>query len=275
MKLMQKKRGSLLAYSLIVLAVMLVIAIGMSTVSIKNRNNAITSSSSAQSFQIADSGVNLVTNAMGVVLGTDPINGRLRDLSIAGAGPCVTVGGKAQISGDAAGGKYTVEFYDTSPVPVAISSCNNVGAEVDNVGKIKAIGEFKDTSRSIEVALAAGDDIAYYYVNPGCAINNAAYQNCGVARQVVTNATTQNIAINIVGECKGGDVYEFAVFVDNVQHGASSGALTCNGIASGGFHFNFAAFAVANGNHNVELRAKRNGAANGTVDSYLMVIEKS
>lgn len=144
------KKASVLAYSLIVLSVMLMAAISISAVAIKDRNNVISSSTSVQSFQTANSGVNLVTKAM-------PGNSTstLDDLAlnkIGGGAACVVESGIAYITKNTtAEGTFKVEFYDNSGNP--LTDCN--ATTIANVEKLKSIGSFKNTSRAVEVALAA------------------------------------------------------------------------------------------------------------------------
>ena len=139
---LKTKKASVLVYSLIILSVMLMIATAFSTTSIINRKNASTTSKSSQSFQVADSGSNLMLKRLKDANPSDALS----TLGCTGTGT-VTLGAA---QGLRSGSTAEVTFKDASDNPLGCS------ANVSDVDSIKSVGKFADTSRAIEVAVAAG-----------------------------------------------------------------------------------------------------------------------
>ena len=59
-KIFKPKKGSVLVFSLIVLSILLSAAVAVATVSVSNRKSTLSTDKSNQSFQVANSGVELV-----------------------------------------------------------------------------------------------------------------------------------------------------------------------------------------------------------------------
>jgi len=136
----KSKKASVLVYSLIILSVMLMIAAAFTTTSVISRKNASVTSKSSQSFQIADSGSNLMLK---MLKDADPSD-QLSDLGCTGAGTITFDNTDGLRSGSTA----EVTFKDASDNPL------NCSANVSDVDSIKSVGKFADTSRAIEVAVA-------------------------------------------------------------------------------------------------------------------------
>jgi len=139
----KSKKASVLVYSLIILSVMLMIAAAFTTTSVISRKNASVTSKSSQSFQVADSGANLmlklIKDNQGVAISAIPgIN-------------CNATTGVVTFSnanGLRSGSTAEVTFKDASDNPL------NCSANVSDVDSIKSVGKFADTARAIEVAVA-------------------------------------------------------------------------------------------------------------------------
>lgn len=140
----QKIKGSVLAYTLIILFVMLTIALAMSAVAIKGRNSAMTTGDSVQAFQTANTGSEIflkeykgatmtadVSSLKGTVFDCDP-----NDNFVAKGG---SVG-------------YSITLKDSSGVKI---DCSGSG-KVSDIAKIQVNGSYGGTTRAIEVAMAAG-----------------------------------------------------------------------------------------------------------------------
>lgn len=138
----QKLRGSILAYSLIILAMMFAIAGSMSTVSILEKKGAGSSQASAQAFQVADSGVQLAIKKINNVFGLNSDN------KIKNAFPTCNNGAVSlQLDSNQ---PYTLTFYDDSDA--LITDCDEYAK---NVASIKSVGSYKTATRAIKVAVAA------------------------------------------------------------------------------------------------------------------------
>ncbi|MDD5396612.1 MAG: pilus assembly PilX N-terminal domain-containing protein [Candidatus Moranbacteria bacterium] len=144
----KKYRGSVLAYSLIILAMMLAIASSLSVATIIGKKSASGTEFSMQSLQTADSGVQLALKKLGAANATDTIAVAL--------GSC---NGVKFSSGNAAAGpdgsSYELTFFNEAGNQIDCSS-----AKVSDVRNIKSIGTYKNTVRAVNVAVAAtGADV--------------------------------------------------------------------------------------------------------------------
>lgn len=143
------RRGSVLAYTLILLSVVLLAAIGIATVSVTNERGSLLSSRSVSSFQVADTGSQAAIVAIREELSSG--GSKLNDLTIAGGG-CSNSGGVATIVSASSGtpGKYTLTFYDKDENQLGCSD------DLSQIATVKSVGEYRDTSRAVKVAVAAG-----------------------------------------------------------------------------------------------------------------------
>lgn len=132
-KLKKMPKGSVLAYSLIVLSLMLAISIGVSVTSGIQRKNAGTTEKTSQALQVASSGVEAVTQA--VFKATNPSQ------------PLSTVGCTGS-DVPASGGTYNLQFLDKNG---DILACNK---PISDLASVKSTGDFGNTSRAVEVAVA-------------------------------------------------------------------------------------------------------------------------
>ncbi|KKQ46312.1 MAG: putative exported protein [Candidatus Moranbacteria bacterium GW2011_GWC2_37_8] len=139
----QKAQGSILAYSLVILAMMFAIVGTISTVTILEKKSAGASQSSAQAFQIADSGVQLAINKINKVLEVEQ-----NRINNAFPGKCVVTNGEATVKEDVGTGmSYELKFYSAgSDVPI-----NNCDESVTSIANIKSVGTYKNTVRAVKV----------------------------------------------------------------------------------------------------------------------------
>lgn len=143
------RRGSVLAYTLILLSVVLLAAIGIATVSVTNERGALLSNRSVSSFQVADTGSQAAIAEIRNTLSSG--GAQLSDLTVAG-GSCSNAGGFATISSSNSGtvGDYTLTFYDKDENQLKCSD------NLSQIATVKSVGVYRDTSRAVKVAVAAG-----------------------------------------------------------------------------------------------------------------------
>lgn len=136
-------RGSILAYSLILLGIVLTASIGMMAASITNLKSVSSSDKSMNAFQVADSGSQIVVRMLKESSGNE-----LQDVS------GVTCDeGDAVVESPAsflAGGSYRVIFQDGDGKTL---KCTD---NIFDVASVKSVGTYSDTARAVQVAVAAG-----------------------------------------------------------------------------------------------------------------------
>ena len=143
---LKNPKASVLVFSLIVLFIGISAAIGIASSTLISQRSSLATSSSVQSFQLADSGSEIFLNRFKAA-DSDATLGSL------GSGLICTLG---TIRGNiGAGREYEITAYDISGNKLA---CN---ASLSSVDKIKSIGNYKNTSRAVEVAVAAGECKTY------------------------------------------------------------------------------------------------------------------
>lgn len=132
-----KVKASILGATLIILGIVLVTALSVSLVSIRERKASIGASKSGIAFQNAQSGVEVVMNDI-------LKNGHTMTNQLAN---CNAATGKI-VAGD---GSYEAQLKDVTGNPVA---CNSATA-LSNIDSIKSVGINSDQKRAIEAAVAA------------------------------------------------------------------------------------------------------------------------
>jgi hypothetical protein len=144
---MQKQKGSVLAYTLIVLSLMLVVALNMSMAALRSKQNSIATGNSIQAFQAADSGSQIMLKGINI----NPGSFRLVDKFPS----CVVSGGIATVVGVINNASYVVvPFKKQGANDVPMTSCNSNQDTTDKITKIKATGVFRGTSRAVEVSVS-------------------------------------------------------------------------------------------------------------------------
>lgn len=141
---LQVKQGSILAYSLIIIAAMVAIAGSLSTVAIIEKKGASGTQFSTQALQTADSGMQLALKKINrEMVGTPP--GNIRDAFQAACNAGKVVGTDA----GPLGSQYEITLFDS--VNAQIIDCNE---RVSNVKSIKSIGTYRGTLRAVSVSVA-------------------------------------------------------------------------------------------------------------------------
>jgi uncharacterized protein (TIGR02145 family) len=146
-----KKRGSILAYSLIILFLMVAIILSMTASTTLQKKNAGSTEFSVQALQAADSGVQLAVKKINNILSSNP--NTLAAAFPAGVGGCAVVGGVAVSQGNVDAGSnapYDLAFYSDANASVPITACSELASKVKS---IKAAGTFHNTLRTIKVAV--------------------------------------------------------------------------------------------------------------------------
>lgn len=151
-KLNKNKKGSVLIFTLFIMAISLIVGIGLISSSGITSSSVSSSAKSVNSFQIADNGIEHTMDA---------INDYIKDtgniltgvtmsqvFNVSGVG-CDS--GDGIIKKDLGGGmSFEVTLFDGStPTPNKIN-CHNNSQNVRNIKKIKSVGSFNGISRSVE-----------------------------------------------------------------------------------------------------------------------------
>lgn len=143
-------KGSVLVFSLIVLSFMLISALSVATVSVTEKRASFSTERSNRSFQVADSGVEIILQKIykGDSSGTPfPTLALLADdLSTT----CSNAQG--EIGGTLNAGAYNISFYDNSGAKFGGSICSDPLWR-SNVVKIKSEGTSGNTTRAVEVGI--------------------------------------------------------------------------------------------------------------------------
>jgi len=139
----QTKPGSALIFTLIILFIGVVAAVGVASTTVISRKMSTTTGKSVASFQVADSGAEIVLQRMKDVLDSDS-GATINDLGIT----CSS----GTVSGSINSGKeYRVTFLDENGTQLS-AGCN---ASLSDVQKIRSVGTYAQISRAVEAAVAA------------------------------------------------------------------------------------------------------------------------
>jgi hypothetical protein len=140
------RQGSILAFSLIIMFVLMIIAVGVATVSVKERKMSSDTGKSIIAYQAADSGAEVALEKI-IQKGwtkvddlTDPLKGNMS---------CDDTSGVAIISDSAPSGEYDLTFEDAGG---SVGVCSGAGA-MNPITKIKSLGKYSGTSRAVGVDL--------------------------------------------------------------------------------------------------------------------------
>lgn len=143
MSLFRLKRGSVLVFSLIILSIILSAAITVATVSVRNQRSATSTGKSVQSFQVADSGVELALQKIykGTYTSSDPLATAMTGMACSGT---------TLTKSDVAGGNVSLTLFDNDGNPI---NCSDTSWR-DKVVKVKSEGSASGTTRVVETAVA-------------------------------------------------------------------------------------------------------------------------
>ncbi len=143
------KKGSILVFSLIVLAFLLVSSLSIATLSMVERRTSSATDRSTRSFQVADSGVELVLQKI--------YKGSFSTLNDLAASLGTTCNAQGEITAVLSSGTYTVSFYDNDNNKFTLADCSSATWR-DRIVKVKSEGVSGNTTRAVEVAVAAPGD---------------------------------------------------------------------------------------------------------------------
>ena len=152
------QKGSVLVFSLIILSIILSAAITVATVSITNQRSASSTGKSVQSFQVADSGIELALQK--IYKGN---HATLSAMATAMGGGASCAGGTIS-KNNVVGGNIKVSFYDNDGNLVTCAATD----WRDKVVRIKSEGSAFGTTRVVETAVAAAGATIILGVNPTC-----------------------------------------------------------------------------------------------------------
>lgn len=144
------KRGSVLVFALIILSFMLVSALSVATISVTEKRASLATDKSSRSFQVADTGIELMLQK---IYGTpSPIN--LNDLAGDVSGSPHAECDNGEISQTLSTGvSYKVTFYDNSDPPEKIE-CGDNGWRT-KVVRIQSQGTSGNTTRAVSTGIKA------------------------------------------------------------------------------------------------------------------------
>ena len=243
------QKGSVLVFSLIVLSIILSAAITVATVSITNQRSASSTGKSVQSFQVADSGIELALQKI--------YKNNYATLSAMATG----MGGGASCAGgtisknNVVGGNIKVSFYDNDGNLLTCAATD----WRDKVVRIKSEGSAFGTTRVVETAVAAAGDFtgSYDCTGTGHTLGGGDYTNGTKPRFVIV--TAHNTAI-----ISQGWIY---AYVNNVAVGR---ATTSDANWGGGWlaAANSVSFMVPPGAQYRVDRVPNNGNTNIVQDSW-------
>src|SRR3989344_1731960 len=144
----RKEKGSILAFTVVILLVALIIALGIAVATIFGMKNAGASGKSTMAFQVADSGVEIFLKRKKAAYEGHG-NIKIKDVESPGALECEA--GTGYLKGSLENGKkdFFIIMYDGSDNPL---DCKiNKTDPLDDVFKIKSSGKYSGTVRAVEV----------------------------------------------------------------------------------------------------------------------------
>lgn len=139
----EKKNGSALVFSLLVLSMILVAALGVASVSVVEKKSSLTTEKSTQAFQVADSGIEWVLKNIKISNGT----------TLSALGDSCNLG---VVTKSIAGGTTELSFYDSNDKQII-----DCGKAIVNADVVKSTASFEGTVRAVQspanVPLTPGD----------------------------------------------------------------------------------------------------------------------
>lgn len=160
-----RAKGSVLVFSLVILAFSLVSALSIAAISSTDRTASLATEKSSRSFQVADSGVEVILYA--IYKKNDPLPGEEKtytsltnlvndNLTSFGSGADCENG---EITGSTNTGTYVISFYakdnNGDEYKLDGDDCSNETAWRTKIIKIKSEGTSGNTTRAVEVGLSA------------------------------------------------------------------------------------------------------------------------
>jgi len=151
-RICKKKKGSVLVFSLIILAMMLTIATGLSSIGVTQKKDASSTQFSVQAYQVSDSGAQWALKKINeAVVDLDLEN---RKISVPFPGCAIDINGDASVenpTGLNLGDNTfaTLVFLKADGNKIA---CDDLVSDITN---IKSIGTFRNTVRAVNVAISS------------------------------------------------------------------------------------------------------------------------
>lgn len=220
---MENKKGSILAYSLIIIAAMLAIASSLSVTAVIEKKSASGTEFSMQSIQTADSGVQLALKKLNAEFATPSgAGGELKTIGgVNGLFACSADNKVVGADAGPSGSSYEMTFFDNaSPAPNMLE-CDDV---ISKIASIHSIGKYKNTVRAVDVSVAppAAPCDATTVVNSFCSFEGLIYgtvmaangeiwldRNLG-ATQVASSSDDDNSYGHFYQWGRGADGHQFA-----------------------------------------------------------------
>ncbi len=142
-----KKDGSVLILTLFIMMITLIAALGISSISIKERRSTGATAKSVYAFQVADTGLEIVGQAIADATDANP-NADIDDVANQfGLGSCS--GGEVENSSSLDyDGTFTIQFKDSDD---NLLDCND--SAKDDIDIIKSTGEYRGIKRAVEITL--------------------------------------------------------------------------------------------------------------------------
>ncbi|MFC1623251.1 pilus assembly PilX N-terminal domain-containing protein [Patescibacteria group bacterium] len=143
-----KQQGSVLVYTLFIMFLILVMAIGVIVSSVSETSATLATKNSTAAFQVADSGMEFVNQAIKENAGSAVGVGDLCDLSDF-VDACEASSSDAICESAVSDMDFIIEFFD-GETDGDIMEC---GDDINTAIRIKSTGTYKKTSRAVEIRL--------------------------------------------------------------------------------------------------------------------------
>lgn len=147
-------KGSILAYSLILLGIVLVASVGMMAASVTNLRSVSSNDKSINAFQIADSGSQAAIAKIKVADSSARVSSLYASVSACNNDDPINL----------LGGDYRLSFYDQNDAKLG---CND---DVSEITSIKSVGAYQDVARAVRVAVAQSVGSG---ITGGCAVSGS------------------------------------------------------------------------------------------------------
>lgn len=162
-----------MAYSLIIISIMIVIVSSISTVTVLEKKGAVSTDSSVQAYQVADSGTQLAIKTINQSIIVDPA----RSIT-ATFGSCnIPTGEVTRAVPAVSGSNYTLSFKDS------VGTALDCSDEIQDIRNIKSVGTYKNTVRAVEVAVSGINCDADTVCGMSCMYNGDEYSTVEIGTQ--------------------------------------------------------------------------------------------
>lgn len=191
---MQNKKGSILAYSIIILAAMFSIVGTLSTVSIAEKKNAGASQASAQAYQTADTGARVAIKKINSVLTYG--NNKLSDAFPGSDGCFVTDSGAGVAMVRGVMGSEAIPYELTFFLEDDITPVKSCDDSVTIIKNVKSTSTYKGTVRAISVSLGSVDSYTKLLIHADGQNNSTEFFDSSFYEKQVTSVNGASVATN-------------------------------------------------------------------------------